>query len=167
MASRNAFEKSIILFIIFQLRIQHIRAIDKYHVNIPVFFNFDNIYQEFVFNSAVALFKDRDSSSKNESLNDLEVKMHFAKLDFSNLSSRANGLSSLIPKVSNLTASSQGAVFVDVTENSIAYSTFLESVSIPSIGLFRSQDGFPVTQVRWKKMKICCSCFQFTIVAFC
>lgn len=78
---------------------------------------------------------------------DFEVKMHFSKTDLTNLSSRANGLDSLIPKVSNLTLSSHGAILVDVTESSVAFSTYLESVSIPSIGLFRSQNGYPVTQV--------------------
>ena len=142
-----AFQGEITLLIICQLLIRHGSAVDTYNINIPVFFNTDGIYEEFVFNSAVKMFRAKDSNTGNKSFMDFAVKMHFSKRDFTNLSSRENGLSSLIPKVSNLTFSSQGAIFVDVMENSVAYSTFLESVSIPSIGLFRSQKGFPVTQV--------------------
>ena len=148
MASRDSSQRSLMLFVIFQLLVHHGSAVDKHHVNIPVFFNTDDVYQEFVFNSAVKMFEGRNSKSINDSLNEFEVEMHFSKPDFANLSSRSNGLSSLIPRISNMTASSQGAIFVDVTEESVVYSTFLESVSIPSIGLFRSQNGFPVTQVR-------------------
>lgn len=164
MASRKTIRRDVILFVTFQLLIRHGSAVDKYHINIPVFFNTDDIYQEFVFNSAVKMFGARSSKlATNQSWNDFEVEMHFSKPDFKNLSSRANGLGSLIPKISNLTSSSQGAIFVDVIEESVVYSTFLESVSIPSIGLFRSQKGFPVTKVWWEISRICCSCIKFTI----
>lgn len=147
MATGEIFERYIILFFVFQLRILQGYAVDKYRINIPVFFNTDGIYPESVFNTTVKMFESRNRQGNSDFYADFEVKMHFSKTDLTNLSSRANGLDSLIPKVSNLTLSSHGAILVDVTESSVAFSTYLESVSIPSIGLFRSQNGYPVTQV--------------------
>lgn len=147
MTTGEIFERYIILFFVFQLLILQGYAVDKYRINIPVFFNTDGIYHESVFNTAVKMFESRNRQGNSDSYADFEVKMHFSKTDLTNLSSRANGLDSLIPKVSNLTLSSHGAILVDVTESSVAFSTYFESVSIPSIGLFRSQNGYPVTQV--------------------
>lgn len=148
MAFCSSIQRGIISITIFHLLSHHHGcAVDRHHINIPVFFNTDGTYQEFVFDSAVRLFRYKESTRNNKSSNDFELEMHFSKADISNLSSRSNGLGSLIPLVSNLTSFSQGAIFVDVTESSILYSTLLESVSVPSIGLFPSQDGVPITQV--------------------
>ncbi|XP_068706012.1 glutamate receptor ionotropic, NMDA 1-like [Montipora foliosa] len=149
MALREAFIWSLTVFDVIVLLIFHGGAVDNYHVriNIPVFFNTDGIYEEFVFNSAMKLFASRgESQDRNKAFNDLELKMEFSRVDFVNLSARSKGLSSLIPIVANMTSSIQGAVFVDVTRKSLAYSALLEGVSVPSVGLFRSENGFPITQ---------------------
>ena len=155
------------MFDVIVLLIIHGGAVDNYHVriNIPVFFNTDGIYEEFVFNSAMKLFASRgESQDRNKAFNDLELKMEFSRVDFVNLSARSKGLSSLIPVVANMTSSIQGAVFVDVTRKSLAYSAFLEGVSVPSVGLFRSENGFPITQVHVQeyKLMLCDGCTTCT-----
>ncbi|KAL9978811.1 hypothetical protein ACROYT_G016377 [Oculina patagonica] len=119
-------------------------AVDKYDIDIAVFFNADDIYQEFVFNSAEKMFRARNTTFSDALVNDIEVEFHFSKPNLTNVS--ANGLSSIIPKVTNITSNSQGIIFVDVTEDGLLYSTLLESCSIPSIGLLQSQTAFPITQ---------------------
>ncbi|XP_068706069.1 glutamate receptor ionotropic, NMDA 1-like isoform X2 [Montipora foliosa] len=150
MALREAFIWSLTLFDVIVLLTFHGGAVDNYHVriNIPVFFNTEGIYEEFVFNSAMKLFAGRvESHDRNKAFDDLELKMEFSRVDASvNLSALSKGLSSLIPIVANMTSSIQGAVFVDVTRKILAYSALLEGVSVPSVGLFRSENGFPITQ---------------------
>ena len=150
MALRNAFIWSFHIFVINLLLSFHGRAEDDHPIciHIPVFFNTDGIYEKFVFNSAMKFYSSRESENRNKTFNDFELIMHFSRIHFANPFSRNEGLASLIPQVSNMTSSIQGAIFVDVTKNSLAHSALFDSVSIPSLGLFRSQNGIPITQVR-------------------
>lgn len=149
MALRNAFIWSFNIFVTNLLLISHGRAVDNRRIciHVPVFFNTDGIYEKFVFDSAMKFYAGRVSENKNKTFDDFELIMHFSRIHFMNVSSRNEGLASLIPKVSNMTSSIKGAIFVDVTTNSLAYSALFDSVSIPSLGLFRSQNGIPITQV--------------------
>lgn len=143
MASRN-FSTELILFITL---IRYGGAVDKYDINIAVFFNTDDIYRDFIFNSAEKMFCARNTtfSDVSASHNDVAVDIHFSKPNLTNVG--ASGLSSIIPRVMNITDTSQGIIFVDVTEDGLLYSTLLESCSIPSIGLLQSQTTLPITQV--------------------
>ena len=150
MALRNAFIWSFHIFVINSLLSFHCRAEDDHHIciHIPVFFDTDGIYEKFVFNSAMKFYSSRESENRNKTFNDFELIMHFSRIDFMNLLSRNKSVASLIPKVSNMTSSIRGAIFVNVTKDSLDYSALFDTVSIPSLGLFRSQNGIPITQVR-------------------
>lgn len=145
MAVRSAFIWSFHIFVINLLLSFHGRAEDDHQncIHVPVFFNTDGIYEKFVFNSAMKFYARRESENRNKSFNDFELIMHFSRIQ-----SRNESLASLIQKVSNMTSSIRGAIFVDMTKNSLTYSALFDSVSIPSLGLFRSQNGIPITQVR-------------------
>lgn len=136
-----------ILFITLQLLIPHGAAVDKYDVNIAVFFNADDIYREFVFSSAEKLFRARSATTDDTFSNEIVIDIHFSKPNLTYVTSRANGLDSIIPKVVNITSTSQAIIFVDVTEDGLFFSTLLDSCSIPSIGLLQSRTAFPITQV--------------------
>lgn len=136
-----------ILFITLQLLTSPGGAVDKYDINIAVFFNADDVYREFVFTSAEKLFRARDATTSDTSSNEVAIDIHFSKPNFTYVSSRANGLSSIIPNIVNITSTSQAIIFVDVTEDGLLYSTLLDSFSIPSIGLLQSRTTFPITQV--------------------
>ena len=140
MAPRN-FSTELILFITLQLFVRYAGAVDKYDIDIAVFFSADDIYREFIFDSAEKMFR-----ARNTTVNDNAVEVHFSKPNLTN-ASRANGLSSIIPKIVNITSVFQGVIFVDVTEDGLFYSTLLDSCSIPSIGLLQSRTTFPITQV--------------------
>lgn len=144
MAPRNI-STELVLFITLQLLMRNAGAVDKYDIDITVFFNTDDIYREFVFNSAEKMFRARNTSFSDTLVNDIAVEFHFSKPNLTNVS--VNGLSSIIPKITNITSNSQGIVFVDVTEDGLFYSTLLDSCSIPSIGLLQSRTTFPITQV--------------------
>ena len=134
-----------ILFITLQLLTSPSGAVDKYDINIAVFFNADDIYREFVFTSAETLFRARNASDTFS--NEIAIDIHFSKPNLTYVTSRTNGLSSIIPKIVNITSTSQAIIFVDVTEDDLFYSTLLDSCSIPSIGLLQSRTTFPITQV--------------------
>ena len=144
MASRN-FSTELILFITLQLLIRYGGAVDKYDINIAVFFNVDDIYREFIFNSAEKMFRARNTTLSHVYRHDVAVEIHFSKPNLTNVG--ASGLSGIIPIVMNITDTSQGIIFVNVTEDGLLYSTLLESCSIPSIGLLQSQTTLPITQV--------------------
>lgn len=139
------FSKESILFITLQLLTCPSGAVDKYDINIAVFFNADDIYQEFVLNSAETLFRTRNASDTFS--NETAIEVHFSKPNLTYVTSRTNGFGSIIPKIANITSTSQAIIFVDVTEDGLFYSTLLDSCSIPSLGLLQSRTTFPITQV--------------------
>ncbi|XP_022790062.1 glutamate [NMDA] receptor subunit 1-like [Stylophora pistillata] len=121
-------------------------AVEKLDVNIAVFFDKDDIFQEYVFKSAERMFRSRNVVAGNVTPNEFLLEMHFSMPNLTDVSPFDHGLSGLFPKISNITFDSQGIIFVDVTEDGLLYSTLLESSVFPSIGLLQSRRTFPITQ---------------------
>lgn len=145
--ARRTFLKQLMLFITLHLFTSCGAAVDKFDINIAVFFDVDDIFQEFVFNSAEKLFRSRNVVTGNGTVNEFLVEMHFSKPNLTDVSPLVHGLSGIMPKISNITFDSHGIIFVDVTEDGLLYSTLLESCWFPSIGLLQSRNTFPITQV--------------------
>lgn len=122
-------------------------AVEKLDVNIAVFFDMDDIFQEYVFKSAEQMFRSRKVVTGNVTPNEFLLEMHFSRPNLTDVFPLEYGLSGLFPKISNITSDSQGVIFANVTKDGLLYSSLLESSVFPSIGLLQSRRAFPITQV--------------------
>lgn len=76
--------------------------VDKYDVNIVVFFNVDDIYWEFVFSFVEKFFWVRSVIIDDIFLNEIVIDIYFLKFNLIYVILWVNGLDSIILKVMNI-----------------------------------------------------------------
>lgn len=76
--------------------------VDKYDVNIVVFFNVDDIYWEFVFSFVEKFFWVRSVIIDDIFLNEIVIDIYFLKFNLIYVILWVNGLDSIILKVLNI-----------------------------------------------------------------
>jgi len=141
-----------IILVFFLLGIQRKNCIavtdraDGEIINIAIFFNASDPFLRSIV----------QNSKDNFLVNQQKNNMHSEKLtlyDYSRWLDLANsghskiGLNGSLSLVWNMSSRIQGAVFVDISSNSMFFSSLLERSGIPTIGVFQRSEQ-PRTQVR-------------------
>ena len=123
------------------------KAVNNYEINIAVFLNEADIYQDIAFHSAETLFSNRTHPNRNVSSKRRPVSIRLTKHNISNATLSIDALGIEIPRIWNIASNSQGAIFLDNTRDSSLMSLLLEACHIPTIGLQQRPAGIPITQV--------------------